>query len=95
MIEVKNFLGFIQTSEMRMYLNRSFTWQEAQLSEYLLLKQAAWQNKLYIGYYLSPFIPCSELKRLENQVKSDIQLYCPKMNLDQHQLFLFPQIFIQ
>jgi hypothetical protein len=93
-IKVQIFLGIMQTSEVRMYLNQNADWQTASVEKKTLLKEATWNQKIYLGYYLASDLNYLIIKKNEEKIKSELQVYCPKLNLDQHLIFLFPQTLI-
>ncbi|MFI5344546.1 MAG: hypothetical protein ACHQUC_10025, partial [Chlamydiales bacterium] len=93
-IRVKIFLGCRQNGEIKMHLNQSESWQRSKLLNEQLLSEA-WQNeKEYIGVWLDAPLSLQTVKNAKQEVKTQLQLYCPKLKLDPHAFFLFPQAFI-
>jgi hypothetical protein len=93
--QLKIFLGFLQNSELKMYLSQSHDWSRAKdLSENQLI-EVCWHEKDYIGLFLESPSQWDFIKKKELEVKSELQLYCPKFKVDSHVLCLFPQVFIK
>jgi len=93
-IQVRIFLGCIQTKEVKMHLNQSAKWKEAILLGQTGLMENSWQEKDYIGLYIPSLTTYAQLKEKEQEVKSQLQVYCPKINLDKHSVYIFSQLFI-
>ncbi len=92
-LQIRIFLGYHQNKELKMYLNQSKRWKEAKVSGLLTLKETLWENDEYIGLFISPMSTCALIKEKEQEIKRQLQLYCPKINLDKHASYLFPQLF--
>lgn len=93
-IRVKIFLGYLQNGEIKMHLNQSESWQRAKLLNEQLLSEARQDEKEYIGVWLDAPLSLQVVKNTKQEVKTQLQLYCPKIKLDAHAFFLFPQAFI-
>lgn len=93
-VDVKIFLGFLQKSEIKMHLDHSDLWQRSKSLNENMLFQVDKNNQVYIGQWIIPPISYENLKKNESEIRSQLQLYCPKLKLDAHQLYLFTQIFV-
>lgn len=93
-IQIRIFLGFPQNKELKIHLNQSSGWQEAKMLGQTNLIETNWQEKEYIGLFVPLFSTCVQLKEKEQEIKTQLQLYCPKLNLDKHAVYLFSQLFI-
>lgn len=92
--DIRIFLGFIQNNEMKMYLNQSGKWKEAKLLGETTLMETRWQDKDYLGLFIPPLKTCAELREKEQEVKTQLQVYCPKIMLDKRPIYLFSQLFL-
>ncbi len=93
-IETKIFLGCQLTKDIEIALNHSKTWQSEKQINQTSLDQTEKEGKSYLGVYLNSPACQPEIKEKEKILKTKLQLYCPKLNLDQHNFLLFPQLFI-
>lgn len=92
-ITIRIFLGFPQNSEMKLHLNQSKTWQEAKILG-LGLEETEWEGKDYIGTFIPSLLNTYQIKEKEQEIKSQLQKYCPKLNLDRHSSYLISLLFI-
>ncbi len=92
--EIRIFLGYIQTKEVKIHLNQSRNWKEAKLLGKATLIVVQQQEKDYIGLFIPSFMTYAELKEKEKEVKTELYVYCPKINLDKHSAYLFSQLFL-
>jgi len=93
-IQTRIFLGFILTKEVNMHLNQSLIWKESKLIGNLSLSETEWQEKNYIGYFIPSLLTYAQLKEKGEEIKTQLQIYCPKLNLDKHSIYLFSQLFL-
>ena len=93
-IQIQMFMGHILTKELKLHLKQSSHWKESKLLEHSFLKETCWQGKEYIGCFFPPLSTYSQLKEKEQQVRMQLQIYCPKLNLDKHSIYLFSQLFL-
>lgn len=93
-IQVRLFLGYLQNKEIKVHLNQSKHWKEAHLTGSTELIETQWQENSYLGTFIPSLIAFAQIQEKELFVKTQLQLYCPKLNLDKHRPLLFPQIFI-
>ena len=77
-----------------MHLKQSESWKEAKILGQGLLVEAQHHEKEYLGSFVVPPVTCAELKKIEKGVRSQLQLYCPKLNLDTQHSYLLSQLFI-
>lgn len=88
------FIGYIQDKELMIHLNRSKKWKEANLTRNFSLSEVTYQSKNYIGFFIPSLINYDQLKRKEQELKLQMQIYCPKFNLDKQPVYLFLQLFL-
>jgi hypothetical protein len=93
-IQIKLFIGVVQNKELKMHLDQSAQWKEAKLVGQTDLKETNWQEKEYIGYFIPQMLNCRQIKEKEQEIKTQLQLYCPKLNLDRYSAYLISQFFI-
>lgn len=94
-IETKLFLGLIQNNELKMHLAQSQEWEKAKIFTENQLKEIHWHDKDYIGALLSSPANYAALQKKAREVKSQLQLYCPKFKVDNLIFYIFPQVFIR
>ena len=92
-IQIRIFMGYIQNKEVKMHLNQSIKWKESKILGELLLTETQWQEKDYVGLFISSSMTYVQLKEKEQVIKTQLQIYCPKLNLDKHSVYLFSQFF--
>jgi hypothetical protein len=91
---IKIFLGFLATSEVKMYLSQSRTWKETSLEENRW-KTVSFQEKDYIGYFIdSSLLSYSEIQEEERKAREQLHHYCPKLKVDVQPFQLFAQLFL-
>ncbi|WP_068468387.1 hypothetical protein [Candidatus Protochlamydia phocaeensis] len=93
-IETRIFLGYLLNGEIKMHLNQSSRWKEGKWQKENDLVEAYCQEKPYIGFFIEEGLTYNQLRKKEQELKTQLQLYCPKLNLDSHTPYLFPQTFI-
>lgn len=93
-VEIRIFLGCRQTKELKMHLNQSSLWKEAKDLGSSHLVEVCWKEHDYIGMHVPSALPCKSIGEEESAIKSQLQLYCPKLILSKHPFYLFPQIFL-
>ena len=93
-IEIRFFIGYIQNKEISIHLNQSRKWKEAKLLGETRLTETHWEEKDYIGFFIPSLMTYAQLKEKEEEVKTQLQIYCPKLNLDKHSVYLFSQLFL-
>ncbi len=94
---VKLFVGCTLTSEIRMHLNESRLWNQAQVAprQERDLIETRFQQQEYLGRFLNEKeLAIPELKEIEKGVRSSIESYCPKLNSDRLSFCVFPQLFL-
>ena len=93
-IELQLFLGYLQNKEIKYHLLQSTKWKQDQLLHLSTLKEIHWNAQDYIGLSIPSFLSPSQILDLEMNIKNQLQVYCPKLNLDRYSPFLFSQLFI-
>lgn len=94
----KLFIGVLVTSEVKMYLNQSLRWKNAQIindpeaGELIIVR---FHDHDYIGCYSSvENVAFSELSSYDKHVLEKLQSYCPNLPLKAQKVSIFSQIFI-
>lgn len=77
-----------------MHLHQSPLWHRAKTLHEDLLQEAHHQEKEYIGIWIEDALSYESIKKKEEEIKSKLQVYCPKFKLDSLIFYLFPQVFI-
>jgi hypothetical protein len=93
-IQIRIFLGYLQNKELKIHLDQSICWHEAKTLGLATLTETNWQEKDYIGLFIPSRLNCHQIKEKEQEIKSQLQVYCPKLNLDKHSSYLFSQLFL-
>jgi len=93
-IKAQIFMGFLQNKELKVHLNKSLEWKEAKIGLSSPLQETRWADNDYIGIFLPSTLEYHFLKKKELEIKSQLQSYCPKLNLDNHPVCLFSQILL-
>ena len=93
-LQTQLFLGLLIDHELNIHLNKSATWKESRITGQSLLKQVHQKEKEYLGYIISSSISVDQIKEKETQLKTELQNYCPKLNLDKHKIYLFSQLLL-
>lgn len=97
-ILLKLFIGIPINSEIRMHLNQSIGWKEAQIlkdfdPDHLI--EMPFQEESFIGKFLpKKEIKLSELRKYESEVRDRIHRYCPNLKQEKFKLHLLSQQFI-
>lgn len=92
---IKFFVGCPLTSELRMHLKESPSWNQACVDPYRTLVEARFQKEDYIGrYFEGAQLELQELKQMEKKVQAHLEHFCPKLNLERLSMVVFPQIFL-
>ncbi len=93
-IQVRIFLGFLQDKELKIHLNQSSSWQEAKMLSQSDLLETNWQDNDYLGLFIPSYSSCAQIKGKEQEIRDQLHLFCPKLNLDKHSIYLFAQLFL-
>lgn len=93
-IHPRIFIGFLISKELDLHINQSDRWKEDKLSTSSPLAIADWEDRKYIGQFADSLLTCSELKKIEREARSQLQIYCPKINIDKQPIYIFTQIFL-
>jgi hypothetical protein len=93
-LTIKIFIGYLENGEIKMYLNQSSNWKEAKILQVNDLIETLFQSREYIGKFIESSLTYEELRQKEKEIRNHLQVYCPKLNLDKHNLCIFPQIFL-
>jgi hypothetical protein len=93
-IQIRIFIGYAQNKEIKIHLNQSAKWKEAKILASTTLTETCWQEKDYIGLFISSLMNCKEINEKGREVRTQLQLYCPKLDLDKYSTYLLSQPFI-
>lgn len=93
-MQIRIFLGFEQNKAIKIHLNQSPLWKEAKLLGASFLIEISHQEKNYIGCFIPEFLSLLQIKEKEQEIRSQLQLYCPKLSLDKHHSYILSQLFI-
>lgn len=86
-IQVKMFLGFPVTSEIKMHLKKD-------ASQNHDLKEVRFQDREYMGISIESSLSLQKLKLKETEVIQLLKTHCPKLAVEKQKLFLFPEVFV-
>ena len=92
--DIRIFIGFVLSKGLNMHLHQNPKWEEAKFTKETVFIETNCQEKTYIGRFIPKGLTCDELKKKELEVREQLQIYCPKLNLDKHSVYLFSQLFI-
>lgn len=87
------FMGFLHEKDLKIHLIQSELWKEAKISEEIFV-QTNWQNKEYLGIFIPSSSTYLQLKSQEQSLKTQLQKFCPKLNVENYPIYLFSQVFI-
>jgi hypothetical protein len=97
-VDIKLFLGYLITSELQMHLKQSKEWKFAHLGTNDANDQLCeidHKDKRYIGiYFPNHQITLAELKESDAGMRLKMKAYCPKFNIEQIKICVFPQLFL-
>ena len=97
-VTVMIFLGSLVTAELRMHLNTSIKWKHANilhLADPAKLALIHFQGQDYIGCYRNnSALTLTQLKALEQQIQVTLRTYCPDLETEKMETFVFPQVLI-
>ena len=93
-IQTKLFIGYFQNKELKISLKQSSSWQEAKLTGQGQLFETLHQGKEYIGIFVEGSPTSLQLNEKAATIKSQLQIYCPKLNLDKYSSYIFSQLFM-
>lgn len=90
---IQFFLGYLISSEMNRHLHESSSWKNDLLTGKNLLCKSIYREKEYLGIRISSPQNLQQIHQISENIKSELQLYCPKINLDNRSLFIFTEFF--
>ena len=95
-VSIKLFVGFPLTSELRMHLRGSKSWNEAQIQpELLSIVEVQHEQKSFLGRYIETIpLVLKDLRQVEQELKQIVEDFCPKFPSDKLELITFSQVFI-
>ena len=94
-LQIKFFIGALETGELQANLAHSEPWKEACLDPATGISRVPFGDKAYIGYWIEKAsIPVPEAKAMEMKLREQLHLYCPKLNVEKLNISLFPQLFV-
>lgn len=92
--EIRIFLGYLQSKELKIHLQQSQGWKEAQLKRPPPLIETTWEQKEYVGLFIPSLLTCAQIKEIEKKIRLELESCCPKLCLDKYPAYLLPQLFI-
>lgn len=94
-LQIKIFVGFEFKVDIRISLNKNSKWKEAKVSKTTQLKEVHFQEQEYIGVFLpSEMTTMKILQDISQQVRTELQNYCPENDLSNSKIQVFPQVFV-
>ncbi|WP_213105860.1 hypothetical protein [Candidatus Protochlamydia amoebophila] len=93
-IQIRLFLGYLLQGEIAIHLQQTSQENRQKWKLEKIFESAYCNDKEYIGFFTEELPTYKSLKRIEEKIKTQLQLYCPKLNLDKQKIQLFPQIFL-
>lgn len=93
-LEKRIFLGYVKTKEISLHLDKSPVWIEKKMLNQTEIVENMCNENTYVGLFLSSGVPILEIQQKVLQIKSILQYYCPKLNLEKHQVCVLSQLFI-
>lgn len=94
-IKAKLFAGFSLTSEIRMHLNESAAWKNAQLTPHSELVEMRYGDSHSIGRFLAEEkLTLDTLKDHEKEISQKLQEYCPKLEIGHLKFYVYSQVLI-
>lgn len=99
-VQVKLFVGFRLTAELKMHLNQSSNWKIDLVGNSTdnpnRLEEVHFQESSYIGKFISrEKVTVQDLKEFEALTTKQLITYCPNLNQQALKFCIFPQLFIQ
>lgn len=97
-VKAKLFAGFLLTSEIRMHLNKSVSWKNAQLSSDENsgeLVEMRYGDSYSIGRFLAEEkLTLASLKDYQKEISQKLMEYCPRLDIGHLKFYVYSQIFI-
>lgn len=94
-VQVKIFVGFELKVDLSITLNKNSLWKEAKVSKTTELSEVRYQDKDYIGQFLShEMITMKSLQEISAQIREELQSFSPENDLSTLKIQIFPQVFI-
>lgn len=93
-VSAKLFVGVQNHGEVKSLLNHSPQWKEAKLFQNHPLIEIHFQEKEYVGFFVSPPLSYVDLKEKEKDLKNQLIYYCPKLQVEKQKIYLFSQLFL-
>jgi hypothetical protein len=97
-LAIKLFVGILFTSEIRMHINENIVWKERTLKgnqQAADLQEVHYHGKDYLGFYAAhETLSLNQMRDVETEIQKRISNYCPLLQKENPQIFIFPQLFI-
>lgn len=97
-ITTRLFLGIRQTPDINMALNQSKEWAQDQIAtsgENAALKTVRHAGKDYLGVSIdSNSISMNDMQTTEEQIREQLQRYCPKLRVQGLRVYAFAQVLV-
>lgn len=96
-ISVKLFVGSPIGSNLKLELQKSHQWKEAQITRINNnheLVETLSDGKKYIGFYIDSEKTIVELDEIKKEISNKIKEYCPNFQNEKLKFYVFPQVFV-
>jgi hypothetical protein len=93
-LQARLFLGYLLQGEIALFLQQLPQANKKKWSLEKPLDNAYYNDKEYLGLFIEQNPTLASLKESEKKIKQQLQLYCPKLNLDKQKIHLFTQVFL-
>lgn len=97
-VSTRIFVGFLITAELKMHLNLSIKWKHANIlgkKSKDILQEVHFHGKDFIGLYVPDTkLTVSSLLEYEKNIKQQLHTFCPKVEIENVDSIVFPQVFI-
>ena len=92
---MKIFVGFELKVDLSIALNRNSLWKEAKVSKTTDLREVHYQEKDYIGQFLThEMVTMKSLQQISATIREELQSFCPENDLSTLKIQIFPQVFV-
>ncbi|HEV8053061.1 MAG TPA: hypothetical protein VGP47_11255 [Parachlamydiaceae bacterium] len=99
-VTTKIFAGCHINSEIRMHLNQSIQWKNATILASSscsdpIMKEIHYHGKDYFGLYTqNKTLILMDLPNIQQNIRDQLKIYCPTLEVENIKICIFPQVFI-
>lgn len=94
-VQTKIFLGIHLRPDLRLALEQSSQWQQAQIGNQQRLLNLSFQGKEYIGLFAEQDrLDLRALETLQHRVLGELQSFCAPFDVSKLKAVIFPQTFV-